>query len=377
MEKTDNLAELISQLWELGFERPTGIIYSYILINGPVRVEKIKSECDFSEQVVVTALEFLIRLRVIGLDREKSTRMYYAIEPNFAWLTVVADLVWDNRVDIGPIRNLGKTHDLNIERSRIICDKIMLLSQELYRPQTAVTKHKEHDARTSEELAQLICECIYRAKNRIIAVSKTPRQKPVSSFWAVLTDRMSNGISYNRIIDLQEVIDHGLTIVRRDYETYKVGIKVLENKLITHKFYIIDNAYAAIFHNNSKHNNYDAVGRITTKKEIITRYSNRFKELEKSAMPILHVLKVMENAAQKLLHQAQNTLDPLESAWLADLISYGKFSKFHIQEGWTEDKYKTVIDKTIRSNLVVLNQDENCIPNYPVSEENLRDLLKQ
>ena len=65
-------------------------------------------------------------------------------------------------------------------------------------------------------------------------MSTSPRLPQVASFWATLTDRIGAGVSYRRIVDLDEVIDHGVQLVRRDIEEYGIDVKLLERDRIRH-----------------------------------------------------------------------------------------------------------------------------------------------
>lgn len=60
-----------------------------------------------------------------------------------------------------------------------------------------------------------------------MAVSKSPRLPQVASFWATLSDRLAGGVTYRRVVDLDEIIDHGLTLVQRDIEDQGIDLRVL------------------------------------------------------------------------------------------------------------------------------------------------------
>src|SRR5204863_7912607 len=106
--------------------------------------------------------------------------------------------------------------DPPIEARSGACDEIAEVAGRLYRPHAAALVHREWDAATEEEFARLICELIAHARTSVLAVSTSPRLPQVASFWATLTERIGAGVSYRRIVDLDEVIDHGLTLVKRD-----------------------------------------------------------------------------------------------------------------------------------------------------------------
>ena len=145
-------------------------------------------------------------------------------------------------------------------------------------------QHRELDARNFDELSLLTCEIINRARGEIVAVSKSPRLPQLSSFWAVLTDRIDNhGVAYHRIADLDEVEAHGLNIVRRDMDVHHIDLNILERDAIEHEFYVVDGKYAAIKHRDGKA--YQGVGRVTNYLDVVDRYSKRFQKYLAKSIP--------------------------------------------------------------------------------------------
>jgi hypothetical protein len=216
----------------------------------------------------------------------------------------------------------------------------------LYRPHAAALAHREWDAATEEELARLICELIAQARTSVLAVSMSPRLPQVASFWATLTDRIGAGVSYRRIVDLDEVVDPGLTLVKRDIEEYGIDLRVLERDRIHHKFYVVDRALLAVFHDQPDASGSDGrsgVGRITSRGTIVRRYARRFREYASIAIPGRVAVQRMEQVAQELLRAAtQAGLTAGEIAWVESLVQYGKFSRFQVSRGWSPEEVRQV-----------------------------------
>ncbi len=95
---------------------------------------------------------------------------------------LTADLVWETDTTLRPIRNLPETDNPGVEGLRLICTEISTLAEQLYKPHIAALQHRERDAQSIEELAQLTCEIIYQARKQVLAVSRSPRLPQVSSF---------------------------------------------------------------------------------------------------------------------------------------------------------------------------------------------------
>lgn len=376
MTRTSDIdaVELVNLIQELGFARTVGSCYLKLLKNGALTVDQIESELDVSRDEVRSCIQTLLRLRLIGRGRRRDRTLYYAVDPALAWLSIVADLIWSRKVDIGPMRSLAATADLRVERVRVICTRAAELAEVFYEPQTEVAQHKEHDAQSSNELAQLICECIYQAQNTILAVSKTPRQPQLSSYWAVLTDRLSHGVIYHRIVDLGEVVDHGLKIVTRDMEIHGIDIRVLEQTRIQNKFYLIDNKYLGVYDSEPLAVGHKA-GRVTTQPQIIARYKQRFWKYHAEAIPGSFVVDVLRKAGGELLQRAKEaSLRAVQVGWLEDLIDYGKFSRFYVQEAWSSEQIADLERVAIGARLVLRNSDGLLVPQYAVDASSLRSI---
>jgi hypothetical protein len=251
-----------------------------------------------------------------------------------------------------------------------ICDEIATVGSRLYRPYVAALAHQEWDAATLDEFARLICEAMGQARQTILAVSKSPRLPQVAPFWATLSDRLGAGVRYRRVVDLDEVIDHGLKIVRRDLEEHGIDMMILERDRIRHKFYVVDGSFVAVFH--SQGGAETGVGRITTRGTILRRYARRFRQYASAAIPGRFALRRMEMAAEQLLRSARERLEAEETAWVESLVDYGKFSRFPVTRGWSEVKKVRAEDRAIESGVVRRHLDGDVVPAYPLTESDIR-----
>ena len=86
------------------------------------------------------------------------------------------------------------------------------------------------------------------------------------------------------------------------------------------------------------------------------------------------VLKHMRDASARLLERAATHLPPTEVLWLRDLVDYGKFSRFHVSHGWTEEKLKSVQKRALEADLVETRCDGTISPSYPIDEKDIRRL---
>src|SRR4051812_48196896 len=176
---THDLPQLMQQL---GVSRTTALIYTTLLVSGPLPMAALVRAVRQPLSEMRRATNQLLKLRLISSDRDRDRLLYYAANPSLAWLALVADLVWGRDVVLSPITALPATDSPRVENLRMLCTEISSAAQRLYKPHSAVLAHKVHDPTSPNEFAQLICEMIGQARHRILAVSKSPRLPQVSSF---------------------------------------------------------------------------------------------------------------------------------------------------------------------------------------------------
>jgi hypothetical protein len=255
-------------------------------------------------------------------------------------------------------------------------EEISAVARRLYRPYAAALAHQEWDAATADEFAQLICEVMGQARRTIVAVSTSPRLPQVAAFWATLSDRLGVGVTYRRVVDLDEVIAHGLKIVTRDIEEHGIDVMVLERDRIHQKFYVVDGSFLAVFHSQEQvmeGGTDTGVGRITTRGTILRRYARRFRQYADLAIPGRFVLRRMEIAAEELLQRARERLGSEDVAWVESLVHYGTFSRLPVTRGWSRDDKARAEERAVEIGVVRRNLDGDLVPAYRVTEADIRE----
>lgn len=372
----DDRARLFQLMIELGFDRTETQVYGVVLTCGPVPKRAIVSMLSGVSTEVGSALRQLQgRGLVGGVYRRLRRHQYYAINPNIAWQSLSSELLWRTADAIGAANTAPSATEDQTHTRRRICDEIAEVGSRLYRPYAAALAHQEWDAATAEEFAQLICEAMGQARQTIVAVSKSPRLSQVAAFWATVSDRLGVGVTYRRVVDLDEVIDHGLKIVRRDIEEHGVDVMVLERDRIQHKFYVVDGSFLAVFHSQEQATEAGAgsgVGRITTRGAILRRYARRFRQYADDAIPGRFVLRRIEMAAEELLRCAREELGTEEAAWVASLVDYGRFSRLPVTRGWSRAEKARAEERAIEIGVVRRNLDGDLVPGYALTESAIR-----
>ena len=363
-------SSLVTLMEKLSFGRLGAEIYSCLLQDGPLSAVELAGRSRTHLPDVQKSIKLLIKLHLVSRDG----RRYYTLDPTLGWLAIEADLVWSKRVALGPLQDLPNTNDGNIESLRFICSQVGQAAAQLYRPYSAALAHRERDAETAEELGQLTGEIIYQARGEVVAVSRSPRTLPLALFWAVLTDRIEKkGIKYRRVADLDEIMAHGLVIKRRDMDRYGIDLKVLEQRDVRHEFYLIDARFLAVKHQKGElEAGRRGVGRVTNSDLIIKRYRERFWKYHRRAIPGEVAIEMLQTAGAALLDEAAKVLRPIEVAWLESIVQFGKFSRFHEDECWSEGRRADVERRVALAGFVYRNPYGELVPQYGVSEESVR-----
>jgi hypothetical protein len=351
---------------ELGFDRTSTQVYGVVLTCGPVPKKAIVSMLSGVSTEVGSALRQLQERDLVGsVYRRLRRRQYYAISPNIAWRSLSSELLWRTTHELGPGDGSPSTYE-----------EISAVARRLYRPYAAALAHQEWDAATADEFAQLICEVMGQARRTIVAVSTSPRLPQVASFWATLSDRLGVGVTYRRVVDLDEVIAHGLKIVTRDIEEHGIDVMVLERDRIHQKFYVVDGSFLAVFHSQEQvmeGGTDTGVGRITTRGTILRRYARRFRQYADLAIPGRFVLRRMEIAAEELLQRARERLGSEDVAWVESLVHYGTFSRLPVTRGWSRDDKARAEERAVEIGVVRRNLDGDLVPAYRVTEADIRE----
>jgi hypothetical protein len=372
----DDEAELLELLGSFGFDRLTGQVYAVLLTRGPLPKRELLAVFARPEAHLDRSLALLRNHRLAGVAYERFRPRYYATDPRLAWQTLSTDLLWSGPSTLSPRPADAKAVDAAVEGRRRLCSELSVVAGRVYRRHLAVLTHREWDALTTEELAQLVCEIVSTARREILAVSKSPRLPQVAAFWTALTSRLSEGARYRRVVDLDEIIAHGLRLVTRDIGERHIELRVLERDRIGHKFYVVDKRYLAVFH-DERQPGVRGVGRISTKHPVVWRYHQRFPAYEQAAIPADFVVAKLRESAAAALFSARKHLTETELAWIESLVELGKFSRFDKEAAWSDGEFSRVEARASAVGLVRRNVEGELVFAYPLTEREIRAAYKE
>lgn len=351
----DDAGHLLELMASLGFDRLTAQVYAVLLTHGPLPAPALQAVFPREETDIAGSLSRLQDHRLTGVAYEHSRPRNYATAPALAWQSLATDLLWSG----------------SSEARRRLCVELAAVAGRLHRPHLAALSHREWDASTTEELAQLVCEIVSTARRQILAVSKSPRLPHVAAFWTALTGRLALGVRYHRVADLDEIVAHGLRVVTRDVHEAHIDLRILERDRIRHKFYVVDDKYLGVFHGDGEPSR-RGVGRISRKHHTVWRYRQRFPAYEQAAMPADFVVTRLRECAATILARAGQHLSGAEVAWIESLVELGKFSRFHQEADWPDTQLAEAEARATALGLVRRNMEGELVVAYPLTETEIR-----
>lgn len=327
-----SLDRLKSLFRTIGWSIQDAAVYDALLTNGPSQIRSLALLLRVDEPTVRQSLHRLQQHLLVASDTLRGQSCVFATDPQIAWTAVANEMVWNSTSTLGAFApeatrpTIGSAltpNQLQTDISEILSE-IARVAKQAYRPGSQLTTHQWRQTLTASETATLLVEAIGEARHEIRAVSFGPRLSQVAHIWQALVARLTAGVLYERIVDLQEILDHGLLIVERDIFDAGVRLCVLEDEKLRHSFYLIDERYAVIL---TKTSGADCIcGRFTRHPNIVARYKNRFARYREDAIPALFVLRRVRQISEAILRVAtKRGFSGDEVEWLECLINWGRF----------------------------------------------------
>ncbi|MEU4477791.1 hypothetical protein AB0F68_06950 [Micromonospora sp. NPDC023966] len=348
--------ELAAELRELGMREVDIDLYVRLVALGAVRVE----------EVPVRVRRRLVAAGLAG-ERDGGTTLY-ASDPRSSWTSKAAQAVWTQAGKIGPIHNLDTTGVSRVDHLRERCERVSQLADALFVRQGGLPA--QHRSATSDPnvLALLTAEAILTAKREIVAVSRTPRLPHVALIWQAITDRMEAGVSYRRLTDFAELLEHGLAIVRRDIYDVGVRLRVLERERYSGSWFIIDRKYLVVQDDLPLAADWRSIGgAVTTEHARVLRYASRFDKLWQEAVDARTVVSLLQREADQLLEISRSAA-PNVLPWVRDIIRAGKFTNHASQQEWSPAMVSDLVQRAQQLRVLTTTSDGHVVPAYPSGE---------
>jgi len=235
---------IIPNMEQIGFSAGASTVYVHILQHGPLSLDDLKLAVQLPLETLVPLLSELISRRLVVEDFGS----YYALNPRKAFKAVSDDIFWATTTAVDEnLHQVPVERREEVRRARIVCQELQVLASNLYTHKSPLAVGRIKIAQNSDQMAAFLSEAIDKAVDEILCVSTSPRQPQLSIIWGSLRSKIDAGVCYRRIVDLDEIIDHGFRIVQRDVKELGIDLFVVEREKIDRKFYVIDDQYVIMF----------------------------------------------------------------------------------------------------------------------------------
>lgn len=343
----------------LGWSGVMVATYARLLIGGPATLKTLLGKSRSAVSELRFALAKLGELGLVASDRDHSKDLWYASDPAFAWLSLLAEAHWAGVVDLTPVTRLGEQS--GTDETQDARRRAMVASTALWQRSTAIGRHRMTEVTDERVLANLLIEGIRSARTNIRALAGSPRQLQVHEVWPSLFERIESGITYKRITDLEEVAQHGLAVVQRDLEI-GVQLRVLGPDQLRRRGYLVDRRTLVTFDPDQTH----LVGRLSSDRHAIERFLTSFEQKFAVAMPGQAVVAALRSASEGLLTEASSVNADSQSL-LLDLIDFGRFSRLTTREGWPVERRHAAL-AALRERSLIEEREGHWIPSWRESD---------
>jgi transcriptional regulator with XRE-family HTH domain len=357
--------EIVRRLAAIGFSEAAATTYVRILRAGYLPEDRLQ---DVPREV----LRELFLRRLIFYERQDSGCAYFALDPATAFGVFWNETLWQKAVTEEELVKLPPEEEARLREVQALCRELAEMASLLHTRRHPVAADNIRIAQGVEELGLALEETIAQAQKEIVALSRSPRLPQVALVWKSLSARLEAGAVYRRICDLDEVVEHGLHIKRRDMEM-GVQLRVLEAEDISRKFYLVDGRYCVIYLPDELGEGFALTGQVVDNPWLARRYQQDFEAVWKKGIPAEMVVNILEETTPDLLRQAEQILGPQGREWLRKVIDWGIFARF---PDMMEEDRRRIEDESLAAGLVERRElvGGALVPRYPLAMVEIRRL---
>jgi hypothetical protein len=373
-----NLDEFKPLFRSIGWSDHDAAAYHRVLIGPPKDIVSLAGDIGVEQAVAVSCVEKLKSRMLVAVDVARGKEVILAVDPKTAWTAVANETAWNLATELSDF-NIQSRDATNVPAmtahgtAKDIKNSLLKIAEaahQFYRRSTQFTDHQWRQTLRSEDTAALLMQTLNEAGGSIRAVSHGARLPQVAQIWQALVQRMSAGIVYQRIADLQEILEHGLFIVERDIFDAGVQLWLQDNQTLRHNFYLVDKDFLVVL-NKTGRGDVQFIGRFTKQPDIARRYRKRFTYYKTHAVPAIFALSYCRRSAAKTLEQAaRHGFSSEDLAWLECLVNWGVFCYAPAPNQRTKEMM-------LKQGFIKPGTNGKTILNYPIGFADLREAWQE
>jgi hypothetical protein len=307
-------------------------------------------------------LDVLSSYRLIAdySGRDK-TQIFFAIDPQFSFPAMLLAEMWEVDVNLHTISDLIERHDLIELNSRYKqCQIIIKNIRSYYKKQLPFLKEMVIVINGYKRIASYLSELLETATTNIFAVISPPHLLG-EIVWQTVIEKMSKGISYQRITTFDELIRHGYVIYKNEINNYKETLYICKNNVLSDKFYIINDITIVFFIPDRKNKDFKFEVQIIRNAGFSKRYKDIYEKLRGESLNLADLLQKITSYRAHLLQKASLFLNALEHNWFTDVFDYGVFCK---HQEYPSKVCNAAITKCQNKGIITINAKNEILANY-------------
>ena len=343
-------------LAELGFSENQRSVYLTLIASGPqTRTNLQKHARLLSASEIDQSLAYLSALHLVTEQHTKTNVRLAATQPGIAWRWQLMDLVWrHSNGDPGDsVQAIPPLENPRLERKRrAYLELIAAFEISGKKAVNSVTALRRGRAFLLDaDYAYACAEAISTTKSQIFACERPPRLPHLPLFWAALTERLEAKIPYTRCVPLDELLHHGIRIVRRDTQTLGINLHVTASTNITRSFYLIDDLCVLAKNEAWVRDTSNQYGMLSFRPQVIERFRHDIGfKIMSQAIPAPKVIAMLESWVEQCSKLAHNEAGHDGQQVYENIAGLGRFTVL-------EPNHIEVASRLLSCNLLVRHQD--------------------
>ncbi len=327
----------------------------YLLTLGGVCLTKDLDE-RFGRPQVSLARRQLTAWQLVLDYRTRSGRALVALPPVPAWTARAADFTWTVHATPDLLHDLDDTGNPVVDTARDVCRDIGALAARLWAVEAGPSLHHRTSLAEGGRIAAALALLFDQADSEVLAMSRGPRLPQLALLWEVIERRLlGEGFVYRRLVTMDELVEHGLAIVRRDVLKAGVELSAGRRELVNATYYVFD--YDVVLRHEEE------IGEISTHGREVKGLRHKHETAWTEAVPALVVVAHLQERANRL-HERARVLGPDATFVLDRRVAYGKFALK--RAGWSDERLQAAEASLEESGLVRRTAEGRVLPNYDV-----------
>lgn len=297
--------------------------------------------------------------------RTSSGRTLAALPPVPAWTARAADFTWTVQATPDLLHDLEDTGNPIVDIARDVCREIARLASELWAVDVGPSLHHRTSLSNGARVSAALSLLFDQARHEVLAMSRGPRLPQLALLWEAIERRLfEDEFSYRRLVTIDELIEHGLAIVRRDVLKAGVDLYVGDDQSVNATYYVFDRDVAVRHDANG--------GEIVTHRREVNGLRQKHEAASAKALPALTVVGNLQDRANRQRELA-NSLGADAIYALDRRVANGKFAVK--PAGWSDERLAMAETSLAEAGLLDRTEQGWLLPLYGVRFEDIDEGL--